>query len=494
MGKVLLTAENISMSFGTRDLFHIDRLEILEGDRIGLVGLNGSGKSTLLRLLGGELEPDEGVIRRSCTPRYFEQLSEERPQMADPKELSLFGVQELVRQEAVSGGENTRLRLAELFSEGSTLLLLDEPTSHLDEDGFEYLDERLSLVESFILVSHDRELLDRQCTSILEIEAGEVRTYPGNYSDYLEQKRQALDRASFEYEQYTEEVRRLSQAYRKKKEQAKKAARKPSGIRSSEAKVVDFISTRRSPKGKAKSMERSAENIKKRIEHMEVKERPRELPKMRPVLSLTDPPRNPVIMEAEHLSFSYPNGKEIFRETAFRLMRDSRTVLLGKNGSGKTTLIRLILEGKLVRIVPKAKIGYLKQDLSDLRMDRTVLENAMETSIQAPGVVRTILARLLFSAQDIEKPVAVLSGGERVRLAFARIFVSSANVLILDEPTNYLDIPSIEAIQVLLSEYEGTMLFTSHDRAFVRAIATDALIIREKQIFSARVEDIETEI
>ena len=203
---------------------------------------------------------------------------------------------------------------------------------------------------------------------------------------------------------------------------------------------------------------------------------------MRPIFSLTDPPRNPIIIEAEHLSFSYPNGKEVFRNATFRLLRDSRTVLLGENGSGKTTLIRLILEGELVRIVPKAKIGYLKQDLSDLRPDKTVLENVTETSIQSSSIVRTVLARLLFTAGDIQKPVSVLSGGERVRLAFARILVSNANVLILDEPTNYLDIPSIEAVQSLLSEYEGTMLFTSHDSAFVRAIATNSVVIQDKQI------------
>ena len=493
MRKVLLYAENVSMSFGTRDLFHIDKLEVYEGDRIGLVGLNGSGKSTLLRLINGDITPDGGIIKLNCTPTYFAQLSDEHSNIAAPKELSLFGVQELVNQDTTSGGENTRLRLAELFSESDTLLLLDEPTSHLDENGFKYLDQRLALKESFILVSHDRELLDRQCNIIIEIEAGEVRTYSGNYSAYCEQKKQAMDRASFEYEQYTDEVKRLSLAYRKKKEQAKKAAKKPRGLSSSEAKARDFSAPTRSPKGKAKSMERSAENIKKRIEHMEVKERPRELPQMRPIFSLTDPPRNPIIMEAEHLSFSYPNGKEVFRNATFRLLRDSRTVLLGENGSGKTTLIRLILERDLVRIVPKAKIGYLKQDLSNLSINKTVLENAMETSIQSPNIVRTILARLLFTTQDIHKPVSVLSGGERVRLAFARIFVSSANVLILDEPTNYLDIPSVEAIQGLLSEYEGTMLFTSHDKAFVRAIATAAVVIREKQILPVEINSIETE-
>lgn len=489
MRKLLLCAENITMSLGTRELFHIDKLEVYEGDKIGLVGLNGTGKSTLLRLINGDITPDEGRIKLNCTPTYFAQLSDEHNNnIADPKELSLFGVQELVIQDITSGGENTRLRLAELFSQSGTLFLLDEPTSHLDEDGFEYLDQRLASIDSFILVSHDRELLDRRCNIILEIEDGEIRTYSGNYSSYCEQKKQAFERASFEYEQYTDEIKRLSFAYRKKKEQAKKAAKKPRGLSSSDAKAIEFSAPTRSPKGKAKSMERSAENIKKRIEHMDIKEKPRELPQMRPIFSLTGPPRNPIIIEAEQLSFSYPTGKEVFRNTTFRLLRDSRTVLLGENGSGKTTLIRLILEGELVRIVPKAKIGYLKQDLSDLRPDKTVLENVTETSIQSQSIVRTVLARLLFTADDIRKPVSVLSGGERVRLAFARILVSNANVLILDEPTNYLDIPSIEAVQSLLSEYEGTMLFTSHDSTFVRAIATNAVVIRDKQILPIEID------
>ncbi|MBQ3551905.1 MAG: ABC-F family ATP-binding cassette domain-containing protein [Clostridia bacterium] len=401
----------------------------------------------------------------------------------------MFGVKELEGSKSVSGGEGTRLRLAELFSKESPLYLIDEPTSHLDAEGVEYLAQRLWSIETFVLVSHDRELLDAQCDSIIEIEHGEVNRYEGNYSSYLEQKKRAFERASFEYEQYIGEMERLTSAYRVKKEQAKNAAKKPRGMSSSEAKVRDFSSMRRSPKGKAKGLERSAENIKKRMEHMEVKEKPKELPKIRPLFSLTDPPRNPVIMEAESLSFTYPNGREIFRNAVFRLMRGSRTVLLGENGSGKTTLIRLILEGKLIRTVPKAKLGYLKQDLSDLDDTLTVLECAAETSVQSPTVVRNILARLLFTARDIEKPVSVLSGGERVRLAFARIFLSDANVLVLDEPTNYLDIPSVEAIQAMLAVYEGTMLFTSHDKTFVRAVATDALLIENKKIVEYDLSD-----
>lgn len=490
--KELLHVQQLSMAFGTRELFHINKFIMFEGDKIGLVGLNGAGKSTLLRLIAGELTADEGIIKRYCTPKYFSQLSGEHTSTnANTKELSLFGVQALVHQNIISGGENTRLRLAELFSGDTALLLLDEPTSHLDKEGFAYIDQRLSTIDSFILVSHDRILLDKHCNIIIEIANGELQSYEGNYTSYLAQKAQAIERTQFEYEQYTEEVKRLTLAYRQVKEKAKKLDKKPKNITNSEAKAREFGARIRSPQGKAKSMEKSAQSIQSRIEHLEVKEKPRAIPQIRPVFALTDPPKNPIIMEAENFSFAYPNGKEVFKNATFRLLRNSRTVLLGANGAGKTTLIRLILAGEEVRVVPKAKIGYLKQDLSDLKLHKTVLENALENSIQSESVVRTILARLLFSAQDIQKPVSVLSGGERVRLACARIFVSNANVLILDEPTNFLDIPSIEAIQSLLAEYEGTMIFTSHDSTFVKAIATHALELRDKQILPIEIDTIE---
>ena len=490
MGKnLLLLAENISISFGARMLFHIKKLEIYEGDRIGLVGLNGSGKTTLLRLLSGEILPDEGAIRVNCKPQYFTQQSNDIPHQVDSRELRLFGVQDLIDNNVVSGGEGTRLRLAELFSKDSPLFLLDEPTSHLDEEGQGYLNHRLASIDSFVLVSHDRELLDKQCNIIIEIAAGDVKIFQGNYSFYCEQKKQALNRAYLEYEQYVDEMKRLKKAYHAKKEQARKTQKKPRNISTSDAKTRDYCAARRSHGSKAKNMERSAENIKKRMEHMEVKEKPQEFPKLRPIFNLTDPPENPIIIEADNLSFTYANGKEIFRNAVFRLQRGSHTVLVGKNGVGKTTLIRLIIENKIVRVVPKVKIGYLQQDLSNLSYEDTVLENVMKTSVQSSNIVRITLARLLFTPQDIYKPVSMLSGGELIRLAFAKIFVSNANVLILDEPTNYLDIPSIESIQSLLSEYEGTLLFTSHDRAFIKAIATNELLIYDKKIFQSSLDE-----
>jgi len=477
-----LSADHISASFGERKLFALERLRIYEGDRIGLVGLNGSGKTTLLRLLSGSLQPDEGSVKCFCTPFFFQQFANAAECNASPEALSRLGVVSLQKQPIVSGGEAERLRLAELFSADRAFLLLDEPTSNLDQDGIRLLDNRLRSIQTFVLVSHDRMLLNHQCNRILEIEQGTITEYFGNYDAYLLQKKQAKARAMTEYEQYTEELSRLKNVYQKKKEKARQVSRKPHGMSNSDAKVREFSASHRSPASKSQMLERSARNVQQRMEHMEVKEKPRELPVIRPDFQLTDPPQNRIILQAEHLSFVYPNGKIIFDDAFFQLSRSSRTAILGSNGAGKTTLFRLIQQGNLIRSVPKARLGFFHQDLSGLREKETVLESVMRESVQKEGVARSLLARLLFSARDISKPVYVLSGGEKIRLCFARLFSSAANVLILDEPTNYLDIPSVEALEKLFSEYEGTMFFASHDEAFVNAVATERLVISNHKI------------
>ena len=477
-----LSADHISVSFGERKLFDLERLRIYEGDRIGLVGLNGSGKTTLLHLLSGTLQPEEGVVKRFCTPFYLQQFADSMENNASPEALSRLGVISLQRQHTVSGGEAERLRLAELFSADRAFLLLDEPTSNLDRDGIRLLDERLRGIQTIVLVSHDRMLLNHQCNRILEIEQGVITEYDGNYDDYVLQKQQAKARAITEYEQYTEEINRLKNVYQKKKEKARQLSRKPRSISNSDTKGREFSAMHRSPASKSQMLERSARNIQQRMDHMEVKEKPRELPIIRPDFQLTDPPQNKIILQAEHLSFVYPNGKIIFDDAAFQLPRGSRTAVIGPNGAGKTTLFRLIQQGDLIRSVPKARLGFFHQDMSGLKEKETVLESVMRDSIQKESVARSILAQLLFSARDINKPVYVLSGGEKIRLCFARLFTSAANVLILDEPTNYLDIPSVEALEKLFSEYEGTMIFASHDEAFVNSVATERLAISNHKI------------
>ncbi len=230
-------------------------------------------------------------------------------------------------------------------------------------------------------------------------------------------------------------------------------------------------------------MEASAKNVLERIEHMEVKEKPKEPPKMRPDFRLTDPPENAVVIRGEDICFSYEDGREIFENASFQIRNRSRVAIVGENGAGKTTLLNLIrqeytLNKGTIYVVPKASIGLLDQNMASLDLEKTVLQNVMEESVQKEGIARTILDRLLLSARDMQKKAGVLSGGERIKLAFAKLFVGRANVLILDEPTNYLDIPSVEALEEMFSEYEGVLIFVSHDEAFIRACATEILEIK----------------
>lgn len=480
--KQLICAEHIVVNFGEQKVLDFDRFYVYEGEKIGLVGVNGAGKTTLLRVLAGELEPDAGKVEISCDPFFFRQFSEEVPDWElDGKEVSDMGVRDKIWQEHVSGGEDTRIRLAQMFGSRRGITFLDEPTANLDVKGIRRLKEKIKEIDTLILISHDRALLNEVCTRIVEVSFGKLKSYDGNYEDYMIQKEQEKNREWAEYENYTAEKKRLEKIYVAKKEKARSIERKPKNISSSDAKDINF-GGKRKIEDKARSMENSAKNVKKRIEHMEVKEKPREIPKIRPDFRLTEPPENRIIISSEHLDFSYEDGTEIFRDASFQIANKSHVAIVGENGAGKTTLLHLIRDRQQVHVVPRANIGIFEQNLETLDYEKTVLQNVMDVSIQKEEVARTILSRLLLSAEDMSKKAGVLSGGERIKLAFAKLFVSKANVLVLDEPTNFLDIPSVEALEQLFSEYEGTLVFVSHDEAFIRAVATDILIVRDKEI------------
>jgi len=481
-GKQFISAEHILVRFGERKILDFDRFYVYEGEKIGIVGRNGAGKTTLLRLLSGELEPDKGKLMLACEPFFFRQFSEEisRSEL-DGKEVSDMGVKDKVWQEQVSGGERTRLRLAELFGSRRPVAFLDEPTSNLDIKGIRKLREKIKEIDTLLLISHDRALLNAVCTRIVEICDGELKSYQGNYDDYVLLKEQEKCRQWTEYENYTNEKKRLEKVYSAKKEKARSIERRPKSISASDAKTRNFIGNRKI-EDKARSMENSAKNIKKRIEHMEVKEKPRELPNIRPDFRLTNPPENRVVIRGEHIEFFYESGAEIFKDASFEIANGSHVAVVGENGAGKTTLLHLIRDRRQVYVVPRAKIGIFEQNLETLDYTKTVLQNVMEVSIQKEEIARIILARLLFTREDMMKRAEVLSGGERIKLAFAKIFVSDANLLVLDEPTNYLDIPSVEALEKLFVEYEGTLVFVSHDEAFIRKVATEVLTVKDGKV------------
>lgn len=507
------------MKFGDREILNIDRINVYEGEKIGLVGANGAGKTTLLRILAGELAPDRGTVKTYCDTCYFRQfakdnapasasegtalascyreLTEADGQPAAPgvfsaleryeldgKAVSDLHIQDKVWAEAVSGGEETRLRLAQVFSSDKPLVFLDEPTSNLDRKGIEILKRKLKNMDTMIIISHDRALLNTLCTRILELEHGKLFSYDGNYDAYLEQKKAAVARQWSEYESYTAEKRRLEKVYQEKKEHAKQIEKRPRNMSPREAGLRNFLSHH--PKdAKARKMEKAATNVQQRIASMEVKEKPRELPKIRPDFRLTDPPENKIVIHGEDFSFSYGDGTDIFSGASFRIPNHSRVAIVGDNGAGKTTLLHMIcgrLAPGVVSVVPKANIGVFEQNLSTVDYTKTVLENVMEVSVQKESVARTVLSRLLFFENDMKKPAGVLSGGERIKLAFAKLFVSQVNLLVLDEPTNYLDLPSIEALEAMFSEYEGTLVFVSHDEEFIRKVATDILEVKDGKI------------
>ncbi len=470
---LLLQARDLCKRYGNRELFTIPLLEIRRGDRVGVIGANGSGKTTLLDILAGETEPEKGTVLRLCAVAYIRQMGA-GSEVAEDSLLGTFGIAALADATTRSGGEDTRVKIAQALSKNPALLFADEPTANLDSRGVELLARELRRVETLVIVSHDRTLLDEQCTVILELRDGKAQTYPGNFSAYRAWREAEKERAQFEYEEYAKERERLAQVAREKRQKAKSMTKNPKGMSNSEAKMRSLMMLRK-PDVKEKNLAQAAKAVEKRLERLEVKERPKELPKMRLDFSLTDPPMGRCIARAENLSFAY-GERAIFDGAAFELPSRARIALTGENGAGKTTLLRLIYEGhSSIWTAPKAHFGYFRQKMGDTDLEKSALDNVLRDAVQNEGAARSLLARLLFRGDDVYKPACVLSGGERIRLSLAMLLARPCNVLLLDEPTNYLDMPSIEAVQELLAEYEGTLLFVSHDSAFSQAVATASL-------------------
>lgn len=472
MARELLFASHLVKYFGERKILEVPRFVIREGDRIGVVGANGAGKTTLLNLLSGELAPEEGVVRRAVEPVYFRQFRG-KDQEAAPKALREMGMESKV---GYSGGEKARLGLAAV-EEGTLLLFADEPTANLDEEGIELCCHRLEQCAALLLVSHDRNLLDRLCNHIAEVRDGRVTLYPGNYSAYRRQREEKEREDWAAYEQYRKERARLEEAVRCQGEKSRGVKKAPSRMGNSEARLH-----RRSAGEKAEKLDNAKKALQSRLERLEVREKPRALPQVAMDFSLTHPPVSKTVVSGSRLQVAYGENR-LLQNAAFTLPAGSKTALLGPNGAGKTTLMRRIAEnGPGIRLAPGARPGFFQQELENLDLEKTVLENAMEDSVQSEGDMRGILARLLFRREDVYKKAGVLSGGERVKLSFARLLGSAANLLLLDEPTNFLDLPSVEALQSLVREYAGTVLFVSHDRAFTEHCATRLLRIENKKL------------
>ena len=486
MSRILLSASHIVQYFGERKILEFEKLNVYEGNRIGIVGSNGAGKTTLLNILSGDLVPEEGNVIRNVPISYFKQFRDRTGQV-DPQISHKLGLSGKLSREQLSGGEMTRLGLAAMQGD-APLTFADEPTANLDAEGVELCCQLLERCAALLLISHDRAVLNRLCNRIIEVKDGRLHGYAGNFDAYREQKQLAVKRQEFEYQQYRSEKARLEQAASQLNQASKSVRKTPSRMGNSEARLH-----KRAAGEKTEKLDNARKSILSRLEQLEVKEQPRKTPLVRIDFSLTDPPANREVVTANHITFRYGENF-IFKDASFCLPNGSKTALVGPNGTGKTTLMELIWSGAPgIRLVPKAKIGYFKQSLSNLDLEKTVLENVMESSVQSENTMRGILARLLIRREDVFKKAGVLSGGERVKLAFAKLFGSPANLLLLDEPTNFLDMPAIEALQTMVEEYEGTVLFVSHDRAFSDGCATRILQIEEGKLvaFAGNLSDLE---
>lgn len=476
---LLVEVKQLELSIGPRQIVDVDQLKIYKRDRIGIVGANGAGKSTLIKLLAGVLQPDAGLVqtyaRTAYIPQDDESTIEDERSSAWYKD---FGVPE---EEAMgwSGGERVRWKIAHALSEQAELLLADEPTANLDLEGIRLLEEALLHYDgAIVLISHDRILLDRLCTKIWEVEDAHVQEFTGNYSEYVQLKQLQLKHAEEAYEAYTKEKKRLVEAIQGQKTKAETMRKTPKRMGNSEARLH-----KRKVNEKKQKLEGKSKTIESRLNQLEVQHKPRKRDTAR-MDAEADPLYSKIVVSCEHVELR-AGDKLLLADATFQIHRGDKVALIGPNGSGKTTLLNAMLNKHPAFTWSKAaRIGVFTQDRQDLKPHLSVLDNVLPHGGTQDEVrrARHTLARLLFDEEAQRKPVHVLSGGEQVKVSMAKLLLSQANVLILDEPTNFLDLPALEALQAMLVEYEGTLLFVSHDRAFTDELATKVLWIEAMQL------------
>ena len=472
---LLLAASKIEKSYGDRLIIKVDQLTVYHGERIGIVGKNGEGKSTLLKMLANELKPDQGTVQLYCPIAYIPQLEGVDIEEAESKLKRSWKVP---NGEALSGGEKTRLKVASALLSEAKLIIADEPTSHLDVDGVEKFEKGMrEFAGGVILISHDRELLNKVCTSIWEIDSGTIQCYEGNYNDYVDQKQHQKERHLFEYDQYTKEKHRLEQAALEKSQKSKSLKKAPSRMGNSEARLH-----KRSVGQKKAKLDKRVKAIQTRITQLEKKEKPKTEKKI-----IFDMNQFKQIHSKTAISFHQVSAKfdarMLFSNLNGAIKPGSKVALMGNNGAGKSTLLNMIANGHEGIAVATVSLGFFHQHLENLVENKTILENVKESSYYSEQLIRTVLSRLQFKREDVHKKVYVLSGGERVKTALVKVFLGNYNVLLLDEPTNYLDLPTIEALQAVLKDYPGTIIFATHDRYFVENLATHILTIENNNSF-----------
>ncbi len=449
LSPMILNVSMLSKAYVGKTVLKDVSFHLEDKEKAAIVGINGSGKTTLLRCILGIEEADEGSIAFS-KEKKMDYLAQQHADIETENE----------DYDTLSGGQKTRKRLEEILQEKPDLLILDEPTNHLDIGSIQWLEKVLKRYDgAVLLVSHDRYFLDRIVTKVIDLERGKVRMYQGNYSAYAEKKRQLREAEWKAFQNQQAEIKHQEAVIEKLKQ---------------------F--------NREKSIKR-AESREKMLSKVERLEKPEELEnEMKLLFSPRESSGNDVLM-AKELGKSY-DGKRLFSHGTFSLQKGEHVALIGDNGTGKTTLLKILNglvqadEGEF-RLGSKVKIAYYDQEHAVLNMEKTLFDEIQDSYPDMNNTkVRNVLAAFLFTGDDVYKRIQDLSGGEQGRVSLAKLMLSDANFLILDEPTNHLDIQGKEVLEEAIRNYEGTVLYVSHDRYFINKTATRII-----ELFSNRFDN-----
>ncbi len=473
---LLIKAMNISKTYGTRQLFSIDRLEIREHDIIGLIGTNGAGKSTLLNILYGSESPDTGSIYRWGSMGIIRQLGKPAGE-ANGQYSSLFHLQDSPQP---SGGENTRTSIAAALSQRTNILFADEPTTNLDFHGIKTLKTMLAGFKgALVLVSHDRKLLDEFCHTIWELEEGKLHIFSGAYSQWVQHKEQERNFAQQAYQQYLAEKKRLTEAIQKTRLEAKGMHKPPKRMSSSE-----WLLHKNKAAQKQGQVQKQAKALETRLKQLIPPLKPIVMPDIRMSLGSATPITAKIAAQIQNFTLCY-GQKTILENVSFTIPTGKCTVMLGPNGSGKTSLLKeLRNRGPSVTLAPNAMIGYFQQNQHNLHDTKTILENVQMFSHRSESDIRTILAQLNIRGNDIHKKTQILSGGERAKVMFAQLLASNANFFLMDEPTNHIDLYTMQALEKLLQSWQGTILLVTHDQYLAEKLAEHLIWVEHGKVTS----------
>lgn len=473
----MLEIRNIKKCFSDRKLLEIESFKIYYGDRIGIVGKNGVGKSTLLKIIYGEDTEYSGKIIRNGKISYLSQMGKSNDENIDKKISNKFSTGS-IWEYYMSGGEQMKFKIAKVLSERPDLFLLDEPTNNLDIESIGILEEELKKFKgSMLIVSHNRDFLNKFCNIIVEVKGGSLKAYKGNYDYYIKKKEEEKDREKFEYEKYISDKNRLEKASVEIMERSTSMKKVPKRMGNSEARLHKMGNQ------KAKySIDKSSKNIQKRIEKLEVKGKPENENIIKIGVQKSNDIFSKILIKGKNLSISFED-RIILKNTNFQIKNGDKVAIIGRNGSGKTTLLKSILEKRNnIEISSKLKIAYFSQNMDIVDKEKSIFENVKDGSLYDENFIRVFLARLLFKGDDILKKANILSGGELVKLSLAKILLEDSNILVLDEPTNNLDIESLEVVEQVIKDYNGTVLLVSHDKKITDYVCNKLLIIEDKKI------------